>query len=94
MTTNAIHALPGEVQFHVEVMRQEMKAIKTSPREEGAAAIEKMEEEINLLFENRAAAETAAEKDKGSTALSRPVSSRIGFLGGQPPPRSCIKAPM
>jgi hypothetical protein len=51
MTTNAVHALPGEVLFHVEVMRQEMKTIKTAPQEEVAAAIEKMEEEINLLFE-------------------------------------------
>jgi hypothetical protein len=51
ITTNAVHALPGEVLFHVEVMRQEMKTIKTAAPEEIAAAIEKMEEEINLLFE-------------------------------------------
>jgi len=65
MTTNAVYALPGEVLFHVEVMRQEMKTIKTAPREEVAAAIEKMEEEINLLFEkaSKAAEKTAAEKD-------------------------------
>jgi hypothetical protein len=64
MTTNAIHVLPGEVLFHVEVMRQEMKTIKTAPHEEAAAVIEKMEEEINLLFEkaSRAATEMAAEK--------------------------------
>jgi hypothetical protein len=64
MTTNAVHALPGEVLFHVEVMRQEMKTIKTAPQEEVAAAIEKMEEEINLLFEkaSKAAAERSAEK--------------------------------
>jgi hypothetical protein len=64
MTTNAVHALPGEVLFHVEVMRQEMKTIKTAPQEEVAAAIEKMEEEINVLFQkaSRAAAEMAAER--------------------------------
>jgi hypothetical protein len=63
MTTKAVHALPGEVLFHVEVIRQEMKTIKTAAREEVAAAIEKMEEEINLLFEKagRAAEEMAAE---------------------------------
>jgi len=45
-------------------MRQEMKTVKTAPHEEVAAAIEKMEEEINLLFEkaSKAAAEMAAEK--------------------------------
>jgi hypothetical protein len=59
MTTNAVHALPGEVLFHVDVMRQEMKTIKTAPHEEVAAAIEKMEEEINLLFEK---ASKAAQK--------------------------------
>jgi hypothetical protein len=64
MTTNAAHALPGEALFHVEVMRQEMKTIKTPAPKEIAAAIEKMEEEINLLFEkaSKAAAEMAAEK--------------------------------
>jgi hypothetical protein len=41
MTTNAVHALPGEVLFHVEVMRQEMKTVKTAPHEEVAGAIEK-----------------------------------------------------
>jgi hypothetical protein len=60
----AVHALPGEVLFHVEVMRQEMETIKTASLEEVAAAIEKMEEEINLLFDkaSKAAAEMAAEK--------------------------------
>jgi hypothetical protein len=64
MTTNAVHAPPGEVLFHVEVMRQEMKTIKTAPQEQVAAAIEKMEEEINLLFEkaSKAAAEMPAQK--------------------------------
>jgi hypothetical protein len=63
MTT--LHVLPGEVLFHVEVMRQEMKTIKAGPNGEVAAAIEKMEEEINLLFQkaSKAAAEMAAEKD-------------------------------
>jgi hypothetical protein len=62
MTT--LHVLPGEVLFHVEVMRQEMKTIKAGPHEE-VAAIAKMEEEINLLFQkaSKAAAEMAAEKD-------------------------------
>jgi hypothetical protein len=46
-------------------MRQEMKTIKTAPPKEVAAAIEKTEEEINLLFEkaSRAAAEMPAEKN-------------------------------
>jgi sugar-specific transcriptional regulator TrmB len=63
MTTKAVHALPGEVLFHVEVMRQEMKTIKTAPPKEVTAAIEKMEEEINHLFEkaSKAAEELAAE---------------------------------
>jgi hypothetical protein len=59
MTTNAVRALPSKVLFHVEVMRQEMKTVKTAPHDEVAAAIEKMEEEINLLFEK--ASEAAAE---------------------------------
>jgi len=65
MTTNAVHALPGEVLFHVEVMRQEMTTIKTAPHEEVAAAIEKMEEEISLLSEkaSKAAEQMAAQKD-------------------------------
>jgi hypothetical protein len=65
MTTNAVHALPGEVLFHVEVMRQEMKTIKAAPLEEVAAAIEKMEEEMSLLFEkaSKAAEQMAAQKD-------------------------------
>jgi hypothetical protein len=64
MTTNAVHALPGEVLFHVEVIPQEIKAIKTAPPKEVAAAIEKIEEEINPLFEkaSKAAAQMAAEK--------------------------------
>jgi hypothetical protein len=49
MTTNAVHALPGEILFQVEVMRQELKTIKTAPQEQVAAAIEKMEEEINFV---------------------------------------------
>jgi hypothetical protein len=55
MTTNAVHALPGEVLFHVEVMRQEMKTIKTAP----------LEEEMSLLFEkaSKAAEQMAAQKD-------------------------------
>jgi hypothetical protein len=65
MTTNAVCALPGEVLFHAEMMRQEMKTIKAAPHEESAAAIEKMEEEINLLFEkaSKAADKMATEKD-------------------------------
>ena len=65
MTTNAVHALPGEVLFHVEVMRQEIKTIKTAPPKEIAAAIKKMEEEINVLFEkaSKAAEQMAAEQD-------------------------------
>jgi hypothetical protein len=39
MTTNAVHALPGEVPFHVEVMRQEMKTTMTAPHKEVAAAL-------------------------------------------------------
>ena len=41
-----------------------METIKTASLEEVAAAIEKMEEEINLLFDkaSKAAAEMAAEK--------------------------------
>jgi hypothetical protein len=33
MTTNAVYALPGEVMFRVEVMRPEMKTMKTAPHE-------------------------------------------------------------
>jgi hypothetical protein len=46
-------------------MRQEMKTIKTAPLEEVAAAIEKMEEEMSLLFEkaSKAAEQMAAQKD-------------------------------
>jgi hypothetical protein len=64
MTTNAVRELPDQVLFHVEVMRQEIKTIKTAPLKEVAAAVEKMEEEINLLFEKagKAAEEMAAEK--------------------------------
>jgi hypothetical protein len=54
MTTNAVRALPGEVLFQVEVMRQEMKTVKMAPHKEVAAAIEKMEGEINLSFERQA----------------------------------------
>jgi hypothetical protein len=32
--TNAVHALPGEVLFHVEVIRQEMRTIKSAPHDE------------------------------------------------------------
>jgi hypothetical protein len=65
MTTDAVYALPGEVLFDVEVMRQEIKTIKMAPHEEVAAAIEEMEKEINLLFEkaSKAAEKMAAEKD-------------------------------
>jgi hypothetical protein len=67
MTTNAVHALPGEVLFHVEVMRQEMKTVKTAPHEEVAAAIEKMEEEINLLFEKQARLPRKWQRKRAST---------------------------
>jgi hypothetical protein len=54
MTTNAVRELPDQFLFHVEVMRQEMKTIETAPLREVAAAVEKMEEEINLPFERQA----------------------------------------
>jgi hypothetical protein len=69
MAANAVHALPREVPFRVEMIR--LKTITTAPREDVAEMVAK--------------GHVPALLRRGATAPSHPVSCRIGILGGQPP---------
>ena len=57
--TRPILALPSEVLFRVSVMRELMKTIKSAPLNNVAAAVERMNEELEVLSDraSRAAGE-------------------------------------
>ena len=69
--TRPILALPSEVLFRVSVMRELMQTIKSTPPNDVAAAVERMNEELEVLSDRASKAAGEIQRLRSATNDAR-----------------------